>query len=219
MYREEGISSTDLVWTTNQELIDALVSKKASLMTSLEDQCLAPSGSDEKFLSSAHISLKNSPKLVKPKLASNINFIINHTIGQIMYSATNFLFKNKDVLRAELVEVIQKSPNAVCSQIFDGVIVEKGKLAKGQLIGSQFLGQLTELMTLINVSLCHLLSPTPSAVPYFSIQSTEPHFIRCVKPNECKTPLKFVPARVLIQLHSLSILEALQLRNLGYSYR
>lgn len=40
-----------------------------------------------------------------------------------------------------------------------------------------------------------------------------------MKPNETKSPLQFVPSRVLTQLHSLSILEALQLRNLGYCYR
>lgn len=42
---------------------------------------------------------------------------------------------------------------------------------------------------------------------------------RCLKPNEEKAALKYTPSKVLIQLHALSILEALQLRNLGYSYR
>lgn len=50
-------------------------------------------------------------------------------------------------------------------------------------------------------------------------QSTEPHFIRCVKPNEEKKALVYVNSKVLIQLSALSILEALELRNLGYSYR
>lgn len=199
LYREEGVSAADLVWTTNQEVMEVLTGKKKSLMTALEDQCLAPGGSDEKFLTTAHATLKGSPKLIKPKVGANINFMIEHTIGQISYNATGFLFKNKDVLRAELVEVVQRSPNPVAAGTFEGVVVERGKLAKGQLIGSQFLGQLNELMSLINM--------------------TEPHFIRCVKPNECKTPLKYVPSRVLVQLHSLSILEALQLRNLGYAYR
>lgn len=153
MYREEGISSADLVWTTNQELIDVLTAKKASLMSTLEDQCLAPGGSDESFLTAAHATLKNSPKFIRPKMRSNIEFLVDHTIGQICYNTTGFLFKNKDVLRAGLVEVIQESKNPVCSQIFEGVVVEKGKLAKGQLIGSQFMRQLNELMALINVGI------------------------------------------------------------------
>lgn len=94
---------------------------------------------------------------------------------------------------------IQASTNIMAKELFAGVVVEKGKGAKGQLIGSQFLNQLESMMNLIN--------------------STEPHFVRCVKPNETKRPLEWNAAKVLIQLHSLSILEALQLRKLGYSYR
>lgn len=51
------------------------------------------------------------------------------------------------------------------------------------------------------------------------INSTEPHFIRCIKPNENKKPLEWCEPKILIQLHALSILEALVLRQLGYSYR
>lgn len=43
--------------------------------------------------------------------------------------------------------------------------------------------------------------------------------LRCVKPNEEKKPLLWIQSKVLIQLHALSIIEALQLRQLGYSYR
>lgn len=168
-------------------------------MAALEDQCLAPGGNDEKFVSAAYATLKESPKLLKSKVGANLNFIVVHTIGEIPYCASGFLLKNKDVLRAELVEATQQSPSPVVSAMFRGVVIEKGKLAKGQLIGSQFMLQLEKLMALIN--------------------STEPHFIRCVKPNESKKPHDWVASKVLIQLHSLSILEALQLRNLGYSYR
>lgn len=52
-----------------------------------------------------------------------------------------------------------------------------------------------------------------------SLQSTEPHFVRCVKPNDTKKPLDWVQSKVLIQLHALSVLEALQLRQVGFSYR
>lgn len=40
-----------------------------------------------------------------------------------------------------------------------------------------------------------------------------------MKPNETKEPLDWNAAKVLNQLFSLSILEALQLRQIGYSYR
>lgn len=199
LYSSEGISSANLEFKSNKLVLEALCDKKNSILSAMEDQCLVPSGTDEKFLSAAYTNLKNNPCLKPAKISGNVNFIVSHTIGDIQYCASGFLFKNKDVLRAELVEVVQKSSNELIASLFKGVFVERGKMAKGQLIGSQFINSLGTLMSIID--------------------ETEPHFIRCVKPNESKKPLDWVASKVLIQLHSLSILEALQLRNLGFSYR
>ncbi|PFH35758.1 myosin A [Besnoitia besnoiti] len=199
LYRDEGVSSKELVFTSNAEVINMLTAKNSSVLSALEDQCLAPGGSDEKFLSNCKNMLKGSTKFKPAKVSPNINFLIAHTVGDIQYNAEGFLFKNKDVLRAEIMEIVQQSTNPVVAQLFAGIVMEKGKMAKGQLIGSQFLAQLQSLMELIN--------------------KTEPHFIRCIKPNDTKKPLDWVSSKMLIQLHALSVLEALQLRQLGYSYR
>ncbi|CXJ03190.1 myosin A [Plasmodium berghei] len=199
LYRDEGISTAELNYTSNKEVISVLCERGKSVLSYLEDQCLAPGGSDEKFVNACVVNLKSNEKFIPAKVASNKNFIIQHTIGPIQYCSDNFLLKNKDVLRGELVEIILGSENKVVSGLFEGQVIEKGKMAKGSLIGSQFLNQLTSLMTLIN--------------------STEPHFIRCIKPNENKKPLEWCEPKILIQLHALSILEALVLRQLGYSYR
>ncbi|KAJ1613731.1 unconventional myosin [Cryptosporidium canis] len=199
LYSSEGISAANLEFKSNKTVLEALCDKKNSILSAMEDQCLVPNGSDEKFLSAAYTNLKSNPCLKPAKIGGDVNFIVTHTIGDIQYCATGFLFKNKDVLRAELVEVVQKSPNKLVADLFKDVFVERGKMAKGQLIGSQFMNSLGSLMSIVN--------------------ETEPHFIRCVKPNETKKPLDWLASKVLIQLHSLSILEALQLRNLGFSYR
>lgn len=199
LYIKEGISTTELKYTSNKVVIDVLCEKGRSVLAYLEDQCLAPGGTDEKFVSACTTNLKGNEKFIPAKVSSNKNFIIQHTIGPIQYCAENFLLKNRDVLRAELMEVIQNSSNPIVKQLFEGQVIERGKMAKGSLIGSQFLNQLTSLMTLIN--------------------STEPHFIRCIKPNENKKPLEWCDPKILIQLQALSILEALVLRTLGYSYR
>lgn len=199
LYRSEGISSAELTWTTNAPIIDLLTNKKKSVIAQLEDTCLAPGGDDKKFLSATADTLSSHPNFSKAKISSDINFIVTHTIGDIQYCATGFLAKNKDLLKSDLVEVLQSSENHVTAGLFENVKVEKGKIGKDQLISAQFLMQLHTLMELIN--------------------STEPHFVRCLKPNEEKAALKFTTSKVLIQLHALSILEALQLRNLGYSYR
>eukprot|EP00922_Rhytidocystis_sp_ex-Travisia-forbesii_P025993 GHVS01038103.1.p1 GENE.GHVS01038103.1~~GHVS01038103.1.p1 ORF type:complete len:437 (-),score=61.94 GHVS01038103.1:194-1504(-) len=197
LYRSEGISSAGLVWTDNQAIISLLCNRRESILSALEDQCLAPGGTDKGFLRCCAQSMKEKEQFVSS--GGGDRFLVLHTIGPIHYSADNFLLKNKDVLRSEMVKVVQSSTNRLASALFEGVSVERGKLAKGQLIGSQFMSQLESLMDILN--------------------NSEPHFIRCVKPNDKKQPLRWDSAKTLIQLHALSILEALQLRNLGYSYR
>lgn len=158
LYKEEGVSTADLVFTSNKEVIQVLTDKKNSILSALEDQCLAPGGTDEKFLAACKNAFKNSTKFKPAKVSPNINFVVTHTIGDIQYNGEGFLFKNKDVLRAEIMEVIQASENPVVKGLFEGIVMEKGKIAKGQLIGSQFLKQLDSLMELINVSVSTVLS-------------------------------------------------------------
>lgn len=199
LYRDEGVSTTVLNYTSNKEVIDVLIAKDKSILAMLEDQCLAPGGSDTKLVGNLSSTLKGSTKFSLAKVGPDKNFVVIHTIGEISYCATGFLFKNKDVLRPELMEAVQASSNPVAAALYEGIVMEKGKLSKGMLIGSQFITQLEGLMALINI--------------------TEPHFVRCVKPNDSKKPLDWVSTKIIIQLHALSILEALQLRQLGYSYR
>lgn len=209
LYQEEGIATAVVIagleWTTNQALIDSLVAPRSSLMAALEDQCLAPGGTDTGFLSAGRAALARTGHAVSLKVDLDVSFAVAHTIGPIQYHVQGFMAKNMDVLRPELADLLRTSPNMVTRALFhsEGDLAEltasKGKLAKGRLIGSQFLQQLTRLMDLINM--------------------TEPHFVRCIKPNEMKAPLAFTPSRVLAQLRALSILEALQLRNLGFAYR
>ncbi|ORM41105.1 Myosin-A [Babesia sp. Xinjiang] len=199
LYTSEGISIPELNYTSNTAIIEILCSKGKSILSLLEDQCLAPGGTDENLVSSCNNKLKDSSKYSPAKVGSKLNFTVVHTIGTIQYNAQSFVFKNKDVLTAELVECVNASPNEMIRSLFENVVVTRGKLAKGQLIGSQFMSQLEALMKLIN--------------------STDSHFIRCVKPNETKKPLEFNAVKILVQLHALSIIEALQLRKLGYSYR
>eukprot|EP00922_Rhytidocystis_sp_ex-Travisia-forbesii_P048910 GHVS01072822.1.p1 GENE.GHVS01072822.1~~GHVS01072822.1.p1 ORF type:complete len:390 (-),score=58.41 GHVS01072822.1:778-1947(-) len=153
LYKDEGVSAAELQFTSNKAVIESLTARKQSLMSVLEDQCLAPGGSDEKFVSGLLAMVKQTKvtKVRPAKVGANINFVVTHTIGDIQYSGEGFLYKNKDILRADMMAVVQASENEVASQLFKGIVMEKGKMAKGQLIGSQFMIQLDSLMTLINV--------------------------------------------------------------------
>lgn len=47
----------------------------------------------------------------------------------------------------------------------------------------------------------------------------QPHFVRCIKPNDDREALKFCQERVLAQLRSTGILETVSIRRQGYSHR
>lgn len=70
-------------------------------------RCAHPGGSDEKLVSACCTKLKAYPSFVPAKLDAQTSFNVKHTIGSIKYNAQGFIFKNKDVLRPEMVEVVQ----------------------------------------------------------------------------------------------------------------
>ena len=47
----------------------------------------------------------------------------------------------------------------------------------------------------------------------------QPHFVRCIKPNDDREALKFTRDRVRAQLRSTGILETVSIRQQGYSHR
>ncbi|KAM8967152.1 myosin-IIIa [Pelodytes ibericus] len=49
--------------------------------------------------------------------------------------------------------------------------------------------------------------------------SGQPHFVRCIKPNNDRLPSKFDREKVLVQLRYTGILETARIRRLGYSHR
>ncbi|PFH38584.1 myosin A [Besnoitia besnoiti] len=197
IYQAEGIIVDALEYKQNDEVIAVLCGKK-SVFALLEDQCLAPGGSDEKLARSVNglLAQRRGGGTGKGK---DFSFTVSHSTGDVTYRTENFLLKNKDVLRAELVEVLQQSPDSVTKELFKNVTVQKGKLMKGQLIASQFLSQLAQLTAVINEAECH--------------------FVRCVKPNNSKLARVWDAQKVLVQLHTLSVIEALQFHNIGFSYR
>eukprot|EP00923_Selenidium_pygospionis_P001475 GHVN01002169.1.p1 GENE.GHVN01002169.1~~GHVN01002169.1.p1 ORF type:complete len:829 (+),score=103.91 GHVN01002169.1:3985-6471(+) len=201
IYREEGISEKDLVYTSNDEIITALTHKNLSVCAALQDTCLGTTKTDQRFLSTAHelTGKLQTNKLAKPKIDGDIRFIVRHTIGEVPYNAYGFVMKNSEGLRPEFVQIASQSTSPVMRELFEGVVVQEGSIGKDQLASFRFIKSLEGMMELI--------------------AQTEPHFVRCVKPNEQKKPKLYSQPKVMIQLIALSILEALHLRDLGYSYR
>nr|CEL67070.1 TPA: myosin D [Neospora caninum Liverpool] len=199
LYQTEGVPTEALEYTDNLALVSALCGKNDSFFALLEDACLGLKSTDEGFCGTILRRLGPSGFFFESRRDKRMKFVIRHTIADIEYTCEGMLEKNKDFLRKDAMDVIKESPDPVTKALFEGIEIEAGKIGKGTLIASKFLKNLEEMIGIM--------------------AQTEAHFIRCLKPNEEKKPLGWNASKVLNQLFSLSILEALQLRQVGYAYR
>ncbi|CAL9157745.1 unnamed protein product, partial [Musa hybrid cultivar] len=115
-------------------------------------------------------TFKNNKRFIKPKL-SRTNFTIGHYAGEVTYQADYFLDKNKDYVVAEHQELLNASKCPFVSGLFPPLPEETSKSSKFSSIGARFKLQLQSLMETLN--------------------STQPHYIRCVKPNNVLKPAIF----------------------------
>lgn len=77
---------------------------------------------------------------------------------------------------------------------------------------------------------CSLVSSLASALIVVFVQYSlmdllskmvvgQPHFVRCIKPNDDRQALCFCKERVMVQLRYTGILETVNIRRQGYSHR
>mmetsp|Transcript_53069 Transcript_53069/g.121111 ORF Transcript_53069/g.121111 Transcript_53069/m.121111 type:complete len:701 (+) Transcript_53069:1755-3857(+) len=101
-----------------------------------------------------------------------------------------------DRLDPDVVNLFQGLPEGVLSSFFDAA---EAKPSKTVTVGSQFRGQLDELVS--------------------DLHQTYPRYVRCIKPNGKKAVHEFDSQEVLRQLRCAGMLEAIRIRRAGYGAR
>ncbi|KAH9729022.1 Myosin-6 [Citrus sinensis] len=134
----------------------------------------------------------------KPKLARS-DFTICHYAGDVTYQTELFLDKNKDYVVAEHQALLSASKCSFVSSLFPPLAEESSKTSKFSSIGSRFKQQLQQLLE--------------------TLSSSEPHYIRCVKPNNLLKPAIFENKNVLQQLRCGGVMEAIRISCAGYPTR
>ncbi|KAF3791934.1 Myosin-8 [Nymphaea thermarum] len=134
---------------------------------------------------------------------SYIEFIDNQDvldlIEKVTYQTELFLDKNKDYVVAEHQALLCASKCSFVSGLFPPSPEESSKSSKFSSIGSRFKQQLQSLLE--------------------TLSSTEPHYIRCIKPNNLLKPSIFENTNVLQQLRCGGVLEAIRISCAGYPTR
>eukprot|EP01094_Clydonella_sp_ATCC50884_P015120 TRINITY_DN2569_c0_g1_i1.p1 TRINITY_DN2569_c0_g1~~TRINITY_DN2569_c0_g1_i1.p1 ORF type:complete len:1924 (-),score=743.67 TRINITY_DN2569_c0_g1_i1:162-5840(-) len=194
-YQQERIKFDHIEFIDNQPILDLIEKRPSGLLVLLDEEIRFPKGSDETWCAKVKQKHEKSDHF-KRVMKVDTDFIINHYAGTVKYDAKGFLDKNKDLLYDDLQTLLSTSENARTKELFPPPL-DKGK--KKTSLGGQFRQQLNDLMGKLN--------------------STEPHYVRCVKPNSAKSPTEFNSVMSLEQLRYAGVFEAIAIRQQGYPFR
>ncbi|THU71937.1 hypothetical protein C4D60_Mb04t06810 [Musa balbisiana] len=197
-YTKEEIDWSYIEFVDNQDVLDLIEKKPGGIIALLDEACMFPKSTHETFAQKLYQTFKTHKRFIKPKL-SRTDFSISHYAGEVLYQSDQFLDKNKDYVVAEHQDLLSASKCLFVSGLFPPLPEESSKTSKFSSIGSRFKQQLQALMETLN--------------------STEPHYIRCVKPNNLLKPAIFENVNVMQQLRCGGVLEAIRISCAGYPTR
>ncbi|XP_011002934.1 PREDICTED: myosin-11 [Populus euphratica] len=197
-YTKEQIDWSYIEFVDNQDVLDLIEKKPGGIVALLDEACMFPKSTHETFSNKLYQTFKVHKRFIKPKL-SRTDFTIAHYAGEVQYQSDHFLDKNKDYVVPEHQDLLGVSKCPFVAGLFPPLPVETSKSSKFSSIGSRFKLQLQQLMETLN--------------------STEPHYIRCVKPNNQLKPAIFENINIMQQLRCGGVLEAIRISMAGYPTR
>lgn len=215
-YKKEGIVWAFIDFGMDLLACIDLIEKPMGILSILEEESMFPKATDKTFedkLMGTHLG-KSAPFLKprppKPGCPAG-HFAIGHYAGCVSYNITGWLEKNKDPLNDTVVDQFKKGTNSLLKEIFldhpgqsggGGGAAEKGRGKKGggfATVSSSYKEQLNQLMT--------------------TLRSTQPHFVRCIIPNELKQPGVIDSHLVMHQLTCNGVLEGIRICRKGFPNR
>lgn len=197
-YTREEINWSYIEFIDNKDVLELIEKKPGGIIALLDEACMFPRSTHETFAQKLYQTFKNHKRFAKPKL-SRSDFTICHYAGDVTYQTELFLDKNKDYVIAEHQDLLNASKSPFVAGLFPSLGEDASKQSKFSSIGSRFKQQLQSLLETLN--------------------TTEPHYIRCVKPNNLLKPAIFENQNVLQQLRCGGVMEAIRISCAGYPTR
>ena len=217
LYVSEGIDWTRLTFKDNQAIID-LLSQSApppGIFPLLDEQgMLGKRGGVGGLLASLDQTHKGKHPRYAPGKFGNESFIIKHYAGDVAYAVTkDMIDRNNDALHFELRELINCKENNGDSPLSAVRIPDEDTSetrAAARRGSSRAMKNLNTVSLVFRQQMSRLVS---------LIDSTSPHFIRCVKPNANKRAKDWDEPLVEHQLKYLGVMETVRIRREGYPIR
>ncbi|XP_014892239.1 unconventional myosin-Ib isoform X2 [Poecilia latipinna] len=209
-YIREGIEWTNIEYFNNAVICDLIENNQNGILAMLDEECLRPGTvTDETFLDKLNTICadhqhfesrlsKNSKFLNDHSLPHNC-FRIQHYAGKVLYRVEGFVDKNNDLLYRDLSQAMYKANHSLIKQLFPEGNPAKVNLKRPPTAGFQFKASVGTLMS--------------------NLQSKNPNYIRCIKPNDKKASHVFNGSLVCHQARYLGLMENVRVRRAGYAFR
>ncbi|XP_065165017.1 unconventional myosin ID isoform X2 [Atheta coriaria] len=184
-YQREGIEWTNIDYFNNKIICDLVEAPHKGIIAILDEACLnVGKVSDELLLEVMDSKLKQHQhyssrqcKSSDKSMRHKVDFKITHYAGDVVYYVYGFLDKNKDSLFQDFKRLLYQSKDKNIRDMWPEGAQHITEVTKRPLTAA----------TLFKNSMGELVK---------NLQCKEPHYVRCIKPNEAKSPSMFDHERV-----------------------
>jgi len=207
-YEREGIKWEHIQYFNNMQICDLIDQPHKGIIAIMDEACLnVGKVTDTILLEEMDRKLKGhkhySSRRLEPTnkvLGHEENFMVKHYAGDVVYTVTGFIEKNRDTLFQDFKRLLWNSRNKTLRTMWpEGADHITKTTKRPQTAGTLFKNSMLALMK--------------------TLQSKEPYYVRCVKPNDAKSPVLFDQKLIEHQVNYLGLLENVRVRRAGFAYR
>ncbi|XP_029196028.2 unconventional myosin-Ia-like isoform X7 [Acropora millepora] len=207
-YVREGIEWTAIDYFNNAIICDLVEKTHVGIIALLDEECLRPGEvSDGTFLEKLnkhctehpHFESRKCKKFLSDQTLPHDSFRLRHYAGSVTYCVSGFVDKNNDLLYRDLSQCMYLCGHPLAKELFPDGCPTKATKKRPPTTGTQFKVSVAELMK--------------------NLKTKNPHYIRCIKPNDRKVAGLFDDKLVRHQVRYLGLLENLRVRRAGFAFR
>lgn len=214
-YKREGIDVSFVDFPDNASCLALIEGSQPGILQLIDEEAVMPKGSDDSLIEKMHAQFHRSLNHENYGIVRKApeRFCIHHYAGTVEYDSQGFVDKNKDKVHELTSKMLASTAVPILKAAFgekklDSIDEEednkrggsrRNKKKNQSTLAGQFRTQLHDLVT--------------------NIGATDPHFVRCLKPNAQKKAEVLEEPMVLWQMKYSGLMEAVSVRKSGYPFR